>query len=63
VVNNVLDPSGTTDAVLAARAGLQRPQLARVRLLAGRVWTLGWQPEPPVGAARLAVLAGAGRTP
>ncbi len=63
VVNNTLDPSGTADPVLAARAGLQRPQLERVRLLAERVWTLGWQPEPPVGAERLAVLAGAGRTP
>ena len=60
VVNNILDRSGTADPVLAARAGLQHPQLARVRLLAERVWTLDWQPEPPVGAARLAVLAGAG---
>ncbi len=63
VVNNTLDPSGTADPVLAARAGLQRPQLERVRLLAERVWTRGWQPEPPIGAERLAVLAGAGRTP
>ena len=62
VVNNTLDPSGITDPVLAARAGLQRPQLARVRHLAEQVWTLGWQPEPPVGAERLAVLAGAGST-
>ncbi|MDA8367985.1 MAG: arsenical pump-driving ATPase [Actinomycetota bacterium] len=60
VVNNTLDPSGTTDPVLAARAGLQRPQLERVRLLAEQMWTLGWQPEPPVGAERLAVLAGVG---
>lgn len=62
VVNNTLDPSGTADPVLAARAGLQRPQVDRVRLLAEQVWTLGWQPEPPVGAERLAVLAGAEKT-
>ncbi|EQD71205.1 ycgA, partial [mine drainage metagenome] len=43
VVNNTLDPSGTTDPVLVARAGLQGPQVDRVRLLAERVWTLGWQ--------------------
>jgi arsenite-transporting ATPase len=59
VVNNTLGRSGTTDPVLAARAELQRPQLARVRRLAERVWTLPWQLEPPVGAERLAVLAGA----
>ncbi len=63
VVNNTLGRSGTTDPVLAARAELQRPQLARVRRLAERVWTLPWQPEPPVGAERLSALAGAGRTP
>ena len=61
VVNNTLDPSGTTDALLGARAGLQRPQLERVRRLAERVWTLPWQLEPPVGVERLAALAGAGR--
>ncbi|MHB1740591.1 MAG: TRC40/GET3/ArsA family transport-energizing ATPase [Actinomycetes bacterium] len=60
VVNNTLDATGTADPVLAARAGLQGPQLDRVRLLAEQVWTLGWQSEPPVGAERLAVLAGAG---
>ena len=60
VVNNTLDPSGTTDALLGARAGLQRPQLERVRRLAERVWTLPWQLEPPVGAKRLAALVGAG---
>ena len=47
--------------LLGARAGLQRPQLERVRRLAERVWTLPWQLEPPVGAERLAALAGAGR--
>ena len=62
VVNNTLDPSGTADPVLAARAGLQRPQLERVRHLAEQVWTLRWQAEPPVGAERLAALAGAGST-
>ena len=59
VVNNLLDPSGTTDPVLAARAGLQRPQLDRVRSFAERVWTLGWQTEPPVGTERLAAIVGA----
>jgi arsenite-transporting ATPase len=63
VVNNTLDPAGTADPVLAARAGLQRPQLKRVRLLAEQVWTLAWQPEPPVGAERLSALAGAGEAP
>ena len=63
VVNNILDPVGTADPVLAARAGLQGPQLERVRLLAEQVWTLGWQPEPPVGTERLSALARAGRTP
>ncbi len=60
LVNNLLDASATTDAVLGVRAGLQRPQLDQVRRLAGRVWTLPWQLEPPVGAERLAALAGAG---
>ncbi len=62
VVNNTLDRSGTADPVLAARAALQRPQLERVHLLAEQVWTLGWQPEPPVGAERLSALAGARST-
>lgn len=53
VVNNVLDAHATRDPVLAARSALQAPQLDRVRLQAEHLWTVGWQPEAPVGVERL----------
>ena len=57
VLNGALTGTGTRDALLRARAALERPQLRRVRDgLAARAWMLPWQVTAPTGAARLAAL-------
>jgi arsenite/tail-anchored protein-transporting ATPase len=51
VINASLSATGTTDAVLGRRAGLETPHIERVqRELAERVWLVPWLAEPTVDA-------------
>lgn len=61
VVNASLAATGTRDPVLQQRARLELAQLDRVQTLyTKRVFTVPWQPEPPVGAEKLKQLVTAG---
>lgn len=63
IVNRSLAAVPMQDPVLAARAAAELAQIERVRgSLARRVAILPWRPEPPVGAAALRELLGAGGT-
>lgn len=58
VVNASLAASGTTHPVLAARAGLEWPQLHRVQEeLATHSWVVPWRANPLVGAEALLALS------
>lgn len=59
VVNRSLVASGTSDPLLQSRLARETAQIERVRDgLAGRVFALGWQAQPPVGLSRLTELVG-----
>jgi arsenite-transporting ATPase len=58
VINASLAAATTTHPVLRARADSERAHIARVEELSGHgTWLVGWQLEPPVGAAALRQLA------
>ena len=58
VINRSLAVAGTADPVLAARAGAELAQIARVRAgLAQRLAVVPWRAQPPVGRAALHDLA------
>lgn len=58
IVNASLAAAHPRDPVLAARAAAEAPLFRRVAdELGHRCHVVPWQPEPPVGAARLAALA------
>ncbi len=57
IVNASLAAAHPRDPVLAARAAAEAPLLRHLtETLARRCHVVAWQPEPPVGAARLAAL-------
>jgi len=59
VVNASLAAAPTNHPVLRARADSERTHIARVEELSSQgTWLVGWQPEPPIGAAALRQLAG-----
>ncbi len=58
VINASLSATGTSHALLAARAGAEAGHIRRVAdQLAQRTWLVPWQPAPPVGSAALRTLA------
>ena len=57
IVNGSLAAAGSRDPLLAARAEAEAPLLGQIAdTLAPRCHLVPWQPEPPVGATRLAAL-------
>ena len=59
VINRSLIAAGTQDPLLRRRLAGEQAQMDRVRgTLARRMFVVPWQPEPPVGVAALAHLAG-----
>jgi arsenite-transporting ATPase len=59
VLDQSLAASGARDPLLAARVGIERAQIDRVRSLARRVYVVPWVPDEPRGADALRRLAAA----